>query len=93
MVLSHPHEDHVAGLVAVVDRIPVGELWHPGFPDGGATFDFACWMWQPSEAWRWRFPALGQEVDVGGVDLEVLGPLRRYASPNDHSLVVVRSAR
>ena len=40
VVLSHPHEDHAAGLVAVVERLPVSELWHPGFPDGGATFDF-----------------------------------------------------
>ena len=88
VVLSHPHEDHVAGLVAVVDRIPVGTLWHPGFPDGGATFDRLLDV-AAERGLEVAVPTPGHVVDVGGVDLEVLGPLRRYASPNDHSLVVV----
>ncbi len=87
MVVSHPHEDHVAGLVAVMERIPVGELWHPGFPDGGATFDLLLEM-AADRGIEVAVPIVGQEVDVGGVELEVMGPLRRYASPNDHSLVI-----
>ena len=87
VVLSHPHEDHAAGLVAVVERLPVSELWHPGFPDGGATFDFLADA-AAERGVEVSVPALGHEVDVGGVGLEVLGPLRRYASPNDHSLVL-----
>jgi competence protein ComEC len=86
-VLSHPHEDHAAGLVAVVEHLPVGEMWHPGFPDGGATFDFLADA-AAERGVEVSVPALGHEVDVGGVGLEVLGPLRRYASPNDHSLVL-----
>jgi beta-lactamase superfamily II metal-dependent hydrolase len=30
MVLSHPHQDHVAGLVDVLDRFQVGALMHAG---------------------------------------------------------------
>jgi competence protein ComEC len=30
MVLSHPHQDHVAGLVEVLDRFEVGALLHAG---------------------------------------------------------------
>jgi competence protein ComEC len=86
-VLSHPHEDHAAGLVAVVERLPVSEMWHPGFPDGGATFDLLADA-AAERGVEVSVPALGHEVDVGGVGLEVLGPLRRYASPNDHSLVL-----
>jgi competence protein ComEC len=33
-------------------------------------------------------PAPGSHATVGGLDLEVLGPLRRYASPNDQSIVL-----
>lgn len=33
-------------------------------------------------------PEVGQTVELGSLSLEVLGPLRRYASPNDESLVV-----
>jgi competence protein ComEC len=87
VVLSHPHDDHGAGLVAVLARLPVGELWHPGFPDGGATFDELVDTADERRV-EVSVPAVGHEIDVGGVGLEVLGPLRRYASPNDHSLVV-----
>ncbi len=30
MVASHPHPDHIGGLPAVLQRFPVGELWHDG---------------------------------------------------------------
>jgi competence protein ComEC len=65
----------------------VGELWHPGFPDGGATFDELVDT-ADEQGVEVSVPPVGHEIDVGGVGLEVLGPLRRYASPNDHSLVV-----
>ncbi|MBA2266538.1 MAG: DNA internalization-related competence protein ComEC/Rec2 [Chloroflexi bacterium] len=32
MVLSHPHQDHVAGLVEVLDRFQVGAVLHAGIP-------------------------------------------------------------
>ena len=32
MVVSHPHQDHVAGLVEVLDRFRVGLLLHAGIP-------------------------------------------------------------
>ena len=34
-------------------------------------------------------PGVGQRWDLGGVTLTVLGPLRRYAGPNDESIVVM----
>jgi competence protein ComEC len=35
VVASHPHADHVAGLLSVLDAVPVGELW-------------TCWHDEPS---------------------------------------------
>ncbi|MGE5663481.1 MAG: MBL fold metallo-hydrolase [Deltaproteobacteria bacterium] len=33
LVLTHPHEDHVGGAAALLDRFPVGEIWIPaGIP-------------------------------------------------------------
>ena len=31
-VLTHPHPDHGGGLVAVLDHLPVRELWTTGEP-------------------------------------------------------------
>ena len=38
LVLSHPHQDHVAGLVDVLDRFRVGAVLHAGIPFGNAAF-------------------------------------------------------
>jgi competence protein ComEC len=39
MVLSHPHQDHVAGLVDVLDRFRVGAVVHAGIPFENPAFD------------------------------------------------------
>ena len=39
LVLSHPHQDHVAGLVDVLDRFRVGAVLHAGIPFGNAAYD------------------------------------------------------
>ncbi|GBD83962.1 comEC family competence protein [bacterium BMS3Abin02] len=88
MVLSHPHDDHAAGLLAVVEHLPVGALWHSGYMEGGpASVELL------SEAERRRVPVLvpsvGQKATIGDLDIIVAGPLRRYASPNDQSLVLI----
>lgn len=35
-VSTHPHADHLAGLVEAVDRLPVGALLEPGLPPGSS---------------------------------------------------------
>ena len=39
LVLSHPHQDHVAGLVEVLDRYRVGAILHAGFTFENPAFD------------------------------------------------------
>jgi competence protein ComEC len=39
VVLSHPHQDHVAGLVEVLDRFRVGALLHAGIGFENAAYD------------------------------------------------------
>jgi len=39
LVLSHPHQDHVAGLVEVLDRFDVGALLHAGIGFENAAYD------------------------------------------------------
>ena len=39
MVLSHPHQDHVAGLVEVLDRFRVGALLHAGIGFENAAYE------------------------------------------------------
>ena len=39
LILSHPHQDHVAGLVEVLDRFGVGAVLHAGIPFENPAFD------------------------------------------------------
>ena len=39
VVLSHPHQDHVAGLIEVLDRFEVGALLHAGIGFENAAYD------------------------------------------------------
>ncbi|MEM7495289.1 MAG: DNA internalization-related competence protein ComEC/Rec2 [Myxococcota bacterium] len=33
MVVTHPDGDHILGLMAVLQQVSVGEIWHSGFPE------------------------------------------------------------
>lgn len=87
MVLSHPHDDHAAGLVAVVDEMPVRRLWHSGFTAGGPAAAVLLER-ASSRSIPVEVPEVGRRLMIGDLDVRVLGPLRRYASPNDQSLVL-----
>ena len=39
LVVSHPHQDHVAGLVDALDRFRVGTVLHAGIPFPNAAYD------------------------------------------------------
>ena len=88
VVASHQHHDHVAGLIAALSRYPVGRLWHSGQPDPGPEMkellDLAEREGVPIEVVR-----PGWKAAIGEFRFEVLGPVRRYASPNDQSVVLL----
>jgi competence protein ComEC len=74
VVITHPHEDHVAGLALLLDRYRIGEIAEPGMIGLG-----------PGDAeFRRRLAELGRETRVlaagdrlylDGIELDVLWPL------------------
>ena len=86
LVVSHAHHDHYGGLSEVVGALPVGALWYAPSPGQGDEFrDFVAAAVAKTEVLT---PGTGL-YHVGSISLEVLGPVRRYASLNDQSLVVL----
>ncbi len=72
MVLTHPHEDHVAGLVRVLDRYRVGRVFEPGMRGSGpgwAAWDRALLHGPP----RGTLSA-GARLQLGDIGLVVLWP-------------------
>lgn len=88
VVASHQHHDHVAGLIAALSHYPVGRLWHSGQPDAGPEMqellDLATRANVPVEVVR-----PGWTATIGEFRFAVLGPVRRYSSPNDQSVVLL----
>jgi competence protein ComEC len=90
LIVTHSHADHITGAVAALSAVEVGMLWYPAFlsdPAIDRLLEVAAAKQVPSRAVQ-----AGDHARVGPFALEVLGPRRRYASPNDGSVVVAVSA-
>jgi competence protein ComEC len=89
LVATHAHADHLAGLEGITEWAVVRRLWHSG-QEGDASEDLLREM--AAAGVPVEVPAVGWEADIGAFHVDVLGPVRRYASPNDGSLVLRVSA-
>lgn len=87
VVVSHRHADHVAGLAGVLGVLEVGEVWWAPHDELGSMEEVLALA--ARHAIPVREPTAGQQYRIGSIGIEVLGPTRRYASPNDASLVLV----
>jgi competence protein ComEC len=93
VVATHPHDDHILGLLGLAGRIPIGEVWESGEGHPNATWDTVATQLIAASV-PIITPVPGTHVDIGGLSLEVLGPERRYDGANDQSIVILaRTAR
>jgi competence protein ComEC len=74
VVLTHPHSDHLAGLVEVLQRCQVEQVLYPDLDYESTLYDE--WLGLIEEKDIPRTPAqAGQKIDLGdGVIIEVLNP-------------------
>lgn len=76
VILSHPHEDHVAGLGLLLERYRVGRVFEPGMRGPGPGY--AAWLSELADAGR---PvrlglAAGDRLAVDEIAMRVLWPVR-----------------
>jgi len=93
VVLIHPQDDHLVGLVEVLSRYKVAQVLEPGFETD--TTAYAEWLRLIEEKDIDRTIAhAGQEVDLGaGIRIEVLHPQEEVleetnSDVNENSVVV-----
>jgi competence protein ComEC len=87
LVVTHGDADHVGGLVGIGDILDVGVLWYPGAQSPG---DILPEVIEAAEHTGTAAVAVasGHRVTMGGIEVQVLGPRRRYATENDGSIVL-----
>lgn len=74
LVLTHPHEDHVQGLVSVVRDFRVGMVLDPGIPHGSQAYEDFHRVIKKRHI-SYKQASRGQGIDFGdGVRVHVLNP-------------------
>ena len=87
VVLSHVHADHIDGFTGLAGRIPIGLAWDASPPHRTPSSDQVLAALARHQVPVER-PAVGQTFTLGHLHIEVVGPQRRYESPNDQSIVL-----
>ncbi len=95
VILTHGHPDHYGGLQALLDRMPVAEIWVNGqlLSEERDHAIETLLNRALAQGTVLRFPSelCGTTADFGGTEIETLWPCPRYGpgrSLNDNSLTV-----
>lgn len=88
LVLTHVHADHASGLVGLAGRLHVDQAWARTEPHETPA---STALFEELRAHNVTVdePSPGDRFRLGALTLRVEGPLRRYASPNDQSIVLI----
>jgi beta-lactamase superfamily II metal-dependent hydrolase len=87
MVASHPHADHIGGLIAVLDAFEVDEIWHNGDRTTSKTYaDFMAAV--QAEGAEVHIARLGDGIQAGELGFIVLHPSNLHGTTNNNSIVL-----
>lgn len=87
MVATHPHADHIGGLIDVLAAFEVKEIWHNGDTSTSKTYsDFMSAV--NAEKAKVSVAARGSVIEVEGLTFKVLNPANLKESTNNNSIVL-----
>ncbi|MHC4278505.1 MAG: ComEC/Rec2 family competence protein [Planctomycetota bacterium] len=87
MVATHPHADHIGGLIAVLGAFSVQEIWHNGDTSTSQTFSQFMAAVQ-AEGAEVRVGSRGEEIYVDKLTFAILNPTTLAGTTNNNSLVL-----
>lgn len=89
VVGSHPHEDHIGGLVDVLEAFPADNIWSSYLPYSNATIDSFI-AGAEAQGKELQYPEPGALFLLGDAAITVLGPVcNDYEDVNNLSLVLL----
>ena len=78
VILSHPHKDHLGGLVELVDRYPVKKVVEPAFPFKGSELYTEFLKNIRKNNIKYQIVRDGDRLNVGDVKVDILAPEKIY---------------
>lgn len=87
IIISHPHADHIGQLEKVMENFTVDEVWMSGNTAETQTFQAAMESVINSQA-TYLEPTIGDEMDIGPLQLTVLHPGTLTGGLNEDSLSI-----
>lgn len=91
LVASHPHEDHIGGIIEVLRSFPVGKVWDSGY-NHGSNVQKEMFSIIREKKIRFGKPRAGFTEERGEAKIEVLGPSKTItgtaSDANNNSLVL-----
>lgn len=92
LAASHPHEDHIGGMIEVLRSFPVGKVWDSGYNHGSNTQKEMLAIISEKEI-RYGKPRAGFSEIHGEVKIDVLapaGPIAGTASDANNNSLILR---
>ncbi len=87
MVATHPHADHIGGLIEVLEQFEVNEIWHNG--DKNSTKTYADFMNEvEAEGADVHIARLHDTIECGELSFYVHHPAELVDSTNNNSIVL-----
>jgi competence protein ComEC len=87
MIATHPHADHIGGLIDVLSAFEVKEIWYNGETSTSKTYsDFMSAV--NAENAKVNIATRGNVIQVDGLTFKVLNPVNLKESTNNNSIVL-----
>ena len=87
VVGTHPHEDHIGSLDAIINHFDVDAVYMPKIMHTSKTFEDVLDA-VANKGLKIKSPGPGDTIDFNGLEIEVLGPQREYKDFNNNSIVL-----
>jgi beta-lactamase superfamily II metal-dependent hydrolase len=89
VVATHPHADHIGGLIAVLEAFGVDQIWHNG--DTATSQTYSQFMeGTNSEGADVYIGRRGMQIEAGDLTLDVLGPPDDLWDDTNNNSIVLR---